>query len=123
MGRSLLRATLPENYLHAMDLLGKVCLEYRNASGGDNAWLVGGASVVILMDSAFHSGDFDLVAADEVLFRKILLEHDFQDERGQGRSGTVLHIGWMHPDHPDLGWQLVTGPLFDRRSDTSANRH
>jgi len=25
----------------------------------------------------------------------------------------------MHPDHPDLGWQLVTGPLFDGRSDES----
>lgn len=110
---------LPENYLRAMDLLGQVCLEYRNASGGDNAWLVGGASVVILTDGAFHSGDFDLVATDAVLFRNILLKHGFQDERGQGRGGNVLHVGWMHPDHPDLGWQLVPGPLFDGRSDTS----
>jgi hypothetical protein len=25
----------------------------------------------------------------------------------------------MQPDHPDLGWQLVTGPLFDGRSNKS----
>jgi hypothetical protein len=31
----------------------------------------------------------------------------------------MLHVGWMHPDHPDLGWQLGTGPLFDGRSDKS----
>ncbi len=31
----------------------------------------------------------------------------------------MLHVGYMHPDHPDLGWQLVTGPLFDGRSDMS----
>ena len=33
----------------------------------------------------------------------------------------MLRVGWMHPDHPDLGWQLVTGPLFDGKSDTSKN--
>jgi hypothetical protein len=110
---------LPENFMRAMDLLGQVCLEYRNASGGDNAWLVGGASVVILTDGAFHSGDFDLVASDAALFREILLRHGFHDERGQGRPGAMLHVGWMHPDHPDLRWQLVTGPLFDGRSDPS----
>ena len=110
---------LPANYLKAMELLGQVCLEYRRASGGDDAWLVGGASVVILTDGEFHSGDFDLVATDVALFREILLKYGFQDERGQGRARNMLQAGWMHPDHPDLGWQLVTGPLFDGKSDTS----
>ncbi len=110
---------LPPNYVQAVELLGQVCLEDRRACGGDRAWLVGGASVVILTDGAFHSGDFDLVASNEAVFREILLKHGFQDEKGQGRAGSVLHVGWMHPNHPDLGWQLVTGPLFDGRSDKS----
>jgi hypothetical protein len=62
---------------------------------------------------------FDLVASNEAVLSEILLKHGFQDEKGQGRAGSVLHVGWMHPDHPDLGWQLVTGPLFDGRSDKS----
>jgi hypothetical protein len=107
------------NYVEAMELLGQVCLAYRQTCGGDRAWLVGGASVVILTDGAFHSGDFDLVASNEAVFREILLKHGFQDEKGQGRAESMLHVGWMHPDHPDLGWQLVTGPLFDGRSDKS----
>jgi hypothetical protein len=110
---------LDPNYVRAMELLGQVCLDYRNASGGDDAWLVGGASVVILTDGEFQSGDFDLVASDEALFREVLLKHGFQDERGQGRGQGMLQVGWMHPKHPDLGWQLVTGPLFDGRSDLS----
>lgn len=110
---------LSADYLKALELLGQVCLEYRKASGGDEAWLVGGASVVILTDGEFHSGDFDLVASDSALFRDILLKHGFLDERGQGGRPGILQVGWMHPDHPNLGWQLVTGPLFDGRSDTS----
>ncbi len=107
--------SLPDYYIRALDRLGQVCEAYRQASGGDHAWLVGGASVVILTDGKFQSGDFDLVVENEDLFRDILLKHGFRDERGQGK----LHMGYMHPDHPDLGWQLVTGPLFDGRSDTS----
>jgi hypothetical protein len=37
----------------------------------------------------------------------------------EGRAGSMLHVGYMHPDHPDLGWQLVSGPLFDGKSDES----
>jgi hypothetical protein len=71
--------SLPPNYVKAMEILGQVCLQYRQACGGDRAWLVGGASVVILTDGAFHSGDFDLVASNEAVFREILLKHGFQD--------------------------------------------
>jgi hypothetical protein len=111
--------SLPDYYVRATELLGQVCQEYRNASGGDRAWLVGGASIVILTGGAFHSGDFDLVVAHEDLFKEILFKHGFQNERGQGRAGSMLHVGYMHPNHPDLGWQLVSGPLFDGKSDES----
>lgn len=104
---------LPDYYIRAMNLLGQVCEEYRRASGGDRAWLVGGASIVILTAGEFHSGDFDLVVSNENLFREILLRHGFVDEKGKGK----LHVGFMHPSHPNLGWQMVTGPLFDNKSD------
>jgi hypothetical protein len=106
---------MDENYIKALELLGEVCYKYGRASGGDTAWLVGGASVVVITDGEFHSGDFDLVVANQQLFEAILREHGFQEERGQG----MLQIGFMHTDHPDLGWQLVTGPLFGGKTDTS----
>lgn len=84
------RMPLPDYYIRAVELLGQVCEDYRRASGGDRAWLVGDASVVILTDGEFHSGDFELVVADEALFREILLKHGFQDERGKNK----LHVGF-----------------------------
>jgi len=106
---------MDENYLKAVELLGEVCYKYTQASGGDTAWLVGGASVVIITDGQFHSGDFDLVVGNQALFETILRAHGFQEERCPG----MLHIGFMHPGYPDLGWQLVTGPLFGGKTDTS----
>jgi hypothetical protein len=100
-----------------VEQLGKVC-------GGDRTWLVGGASVVILTDGAFHLSDFDLVASNETVFREVLHKNAFQDEKGQGPAGSTLHDGWMHLNHPDLGWQLVIGHLFDGRPDKlSGNCH
>jgi hypothetical protein len=69
-------------YMSALRLLGRVCEEYRRRTDGDRAWLVGGASVVIFTDGFFHSGDFELVAADEQLFEEIILEFGFiKDDR------------------------------------------
>jgi hypothetical protein len=57
---------------------------------------VGGASVVILTDGAFHSGDFDVVASDETPFKEIPLKHGFQDECGQGRAGSPRTVAICH---------------------------
>jgi len=53
------------------------------------------------------------VVAAEDCFREILLTHGFKPEDRQGK----LHIGYFHPGHPQFGWQLVTGPLFDGLAD------
>jgi hypothetical protein len=104
---------MDDRYLRAIELLGTVCEAYRRASGGDMAWLVGGASVVIMTDGQFQSGDFDLVLSDDQLFKKILFQYGFYEESGPNR----FHFGFQHPKHPDFGWQLVSGALFDGRTD------
>jgi hypothetical protein len=76
---------------------------------------VGGASIVILTDGAFHSGDFDVVASDEALFRKSC--SSMASKMNVGRAGQETCCTWS--EYPDLGGQLVTGPLFDGRSDQS----
>jgi len=103
---------LEPNYLAALVTLGRVCEEYR-ATVGMPAYLVGGAAVAIWTNGAFHSADFDLVIVAESVFHDILLEHGFKKEDRRGR----LLVGYYHPDHPQFGWQFVTGPLFDGASD------
>jgi hypothetical protein len=103
---------LSPEYVSALVALGRVCKEYRTRTGGP-AYLVGGAAVAIFTQGTFHSADFDLVVAFEDAFHKILLDHGFIPE---DRGGKLL-VGYYHPDHPQFGWQLVTGPLFDGRSD------
>jgi hypothetical protein len=90
---------MDDRYLRAIELLGTVCEAYRRASGGDMAWLVGGASVVIMTDGQFQSGDFDLVLSDDQLFKKILFQYGFNEESGPNR----FHFGFQHPKHPDFG--------------------
>lgn len=102
---------LSPEYVAALVTLGRVCEEYRSSVGAP-AYLVGGAAVAIFTQGAFHSADFDLVVAAEDAFRKLLLKYGFVAENRQGK----LLIGYYHPDHPQFGWQLVTGPLFDGRS-------
>ena len=63
---------------------------------------------------AFHSADFDLIVAAEERFHEILLQYGFCPEDRAGK----LKVGYYHPDYPQFGWQLVTGPMFDGRADT-----
>ncbi len=104
--------SLSPEYVAALLALGRVCEAYRQRVGA-NAYLVGGAAVAIFTDGTFHSADFDLVVAADDAFHEILLAHGFVPEDRQGK----LRVGYYHPDHPQFGWQLVTGPLFDGRSD------
>jgi hypothetical protein len=104
-------ALTPE-YLAALELLGRVCEKYRIKTGAP-AYLVGGAAVAIMTAGAFPSFDFDLVVASDEEFEAILLAHGFKREDRPG----WLRFGYYHPEHPAFGWQLVTGPLFDGRSD------
>lgn len=71
--------------------------------------------MAIVTAGEFPSGDFNLVVAGESQFEVILVRHGFIKENRPGR----LWFGYYHPDHPKFGWQLVTGPLFDGRSDKS----
>lgn len=57
------------------------------------------------------SGDFDLVA--DVGFEPYLLAEGFIREDRQGR----LLRGYYHPSTPRLGFEIVSGALFDGLSD------
>ena len=62
---------------------------------------------------AFPSGDFDFVAANDADMDAAMLQAGFVHEDRPGR----VHFGWHHPSHPKFGFQQVTGPLFDGRTD------
>lgn len=57
------------------------------------------------------SGDFDLVA--DIDFEHALLAEGFRKE---DRAGHLLR-GYYHPDTPQYGYELVSGALFDGRTD------
>ncbi len=80
---------------------------------GSTPVLVGGAAVVILTAGTFFSGDFDFVHSDDQALSRALLDRGFVEERRPG----MLRVGWYHPGHPGFGFQQVSGPLFDGRSD------
>lgn len=42
-----------------------------------------------------------------------MAEHGWRREDRQG----YLRFGWYHPDIPEIGVQLVSGPLFDGRTE------
>lgn len=103
---------LAPEYIAAALALGQVCEEYRKTVGSP-AYLVGGAAVAIHTQGTFHSADFDLIVGAEAKFVEILLRHGFVKETGQGK----FLNGYYHPAHPQFSWELVSGPLFDGRSD------
>ncbi len=80
---------------------------------GHSPVLVGGAATAIYTAGLFPSGDFDVVAANDEVFKATMLEQGFIPEDRAGK----LRVGFYHPDHPNFGYQQVTGPLFDGLSD------
>lgn len=103
---------LPPGYLEALETLAEVFEAYHRRTG-DYPVLVGGAAVSLLTDGAFPSSDFDIVAPASPVFDEELLKAGFVPERAPG----LLHIGFCHPDHPQYGFQQVSGALFDGQSD------
>jgi len=103
---------VPDGYLAALERLALAFAAYR-ARTGDDAVLVGGAAVTLYTCGWFPSGDFDIVAGRGPAFHAAMLEQGFQPEDRPGR----LRIGYYHPEHPGYGFQQVSGPLFDGRSD------
>ena len=105
---------LPDDYIAALERLGRVFETYA-AKTGSAAVLVGGAAAAIYTDGLFPSGDFDIVAAQDEAFDAAMLAHDFIKE---DRAGHLL-VGYYHLDHPAYGFQQVSGALFEGRSERS----
>jgi hypothetical protein len=103
---------LPRPFREVVALLAAVFDEYQAATGVP-AVLVGGAAVSLYTQGRYVSGDFDVVAGFDDAFDLAMKNHGFVAEH---RPGHLL-VGWYHPRYPSLGVQLVSGPLFDGRSD------
>jgi hypothetical protein len=76
--------------------------------------LVGGAAASIYRGGTITSGDFDVVAAADDIFDRAMADHGFRQE---DRAGHLL-IGYYHPAIPTIGVQLVSGRLFEGRTDS-----
>lgn len=98
-------------FLRALSLIAQAATEAR-AAGGGSAILVGGAAVEFFSGGAVTSGDFDIWTTSEAMLREKLLAAGFKDEDRHGR----LLRGFYHPEF-DFGVELVSGRLFDGRSD------
>jgi hypothetical protein len=103
---------LAEDYVAALTALSRVFEVYRRITGHYPV-LVGGAAAAIYTDGLFPSGDFDVVAPSDGAFDTAMLAEGFVGENRVGK----LKIGFYHPDHSNFGYQQVTGPLFEGRTD------
>jgi hypothetical protein len=106
--------SLAADYLAALEVLARVFTAYREKTG-HTAVLVGGAATAIYTAGQFPSGDFDIVAHDDAAFEAAMLAHGFNKEDQPG----FLCRGFHYPLFPQYGFQLVSGSLFDGRSDSS----
>jgi hypothetical protein len=105
------------DYFAMLLLLGRVFQSLKQHHGVD-AVLVGGAAVEFYTGGRYQTGDFDVVFEDFALFGSAMSAHGFAKPSGIGR----LLRGWVHPDFPDYGIELVSGALFDGLSDRSRCR-
>jgi hypothetical protein len=103
-------SALPDAYLAALVLLGRASERYRRTTNR-RVVIVGGAAVSFYTQGAILSGDFDIVA--DMDFEREMLAEGFIKE---ARAGMLL-VGYYHPDVPQLGFQIVSGRLFDGFSD------
>lgn len=104
--------TLPSDYIALLEELGRAFSVYERMTG---VWpvLVGGAATAIQTAGEFMSGDFDVVAGNDDAFAAAMAEAGFLIDERVGR----LAGGFHHPDFPRYGVELVSGDLFDGRSD------
>ena len=103
-------ASLPADYWTALELLAKASSRYHEATG-QHVVIVGGAAVSFYTQGAILSGDFDIVA--DIAFEQFLFQFGFCKETGAGR----LLGGYFHPDVPRLGFEFVSGALFEGKAD------
>ena len=103
-------SSLPPDYWTALALLAKASSRYFSATGC-RVVIVGGAAISFYTQGAVLSGDFDLVA--DIDFERFLLAEDFRKDGGPGR----FLGGYYHPDVPRLGFEFVSGALFDSRAE------
>ena len=103
-------SSLPPDYWTALELLAKASSHYFNVTGR-RVVIVGGAAVTFYTQGEVLSGDFDIVA--DIDFERFLLAEGFQRDEGPGQ----FLGGYHHPDVPRLGFEFVSGSLFDGRSD------
>jgi hypothetical protein len=101
-----------DRFSECLTLVAKAASELKRLHGSEVV-LVGGAAVVVYTNGLFHSGDFDLITAADESFLRILLETGFHEDTGPGK----LKNRYYHPDQPGFSVQLVSGPLFDGRTD------
>ena len=102
---------LPDDYLDALGAVGEAFAVYE-ASTGRVAILVGGSAAAIHTQGAFMTGDFDVIAGDDIAFDDAMLAAGFEHDSGPHGSG-----GWFHPAHPRYGVEQVSGRYFDGKGD------
>jgi hypothetical protein len=103
-------SSLPPEFREALALLAGASADYREATG-HRVVIVGGAAVSFYTQGAILSGDVDMVT--DIGFEPFLIARGFVKENRANR----LRRGYFHPDLPTLGFEFVSGALFDGRSD------
>jgi hypothetical protein len=98
-------------FIEALSLLAQACDDLAD-KGYERPVLVGGAAVEFHTGSFVVSGDFDFVTDNQLAFEEALIGHGFRREDRANRLLRGLH-------HPQLGLgvEVVSGRLFDGRSD------
>lgn len=87
------------------------------AAGYERPIIVGGAAVEFYTGGAVASGDFDVLTAGQKELEAALLHRGFVRPSGPG----VLTRGLYHPQL-GIGFEVVSGHLFDGASDRSRTR-
>lgn len=104
----------PSGYVELPERVAEAFSIYE-AKTGIAPLLVGGAAAAILTAGAFMSGDFDIIAENDEVFADAVVQGGFVADERVGR----LRGGFYHPDHPEYGVELVSGPPFNGRMDRS----
>lgn len=102
----------PIDYVAMLGALAVAFTRYESETGIPPL-LVGGAATAILTAGAFMSGDFDIIAGNDEAFARAMDSAGFKLD---GRPARLLG-GYYHPEFPEYGVELVSGPAFDGRSD------
>jgi hypothetical protein len=103
-------SSLPPSYWKALELLAKASDGYHKSTGR-HVVIVGGAAVSFYTQGQVLSGDFDMVA--DIGFERFLLAEGFEKDVGPGKF-----LGsYFHPEVEHLGFEFVSGALFDGKSD------